>query len=52
MKRHYILDILAGIVLGVFEGLVVGYIYLDQETCVNLVSWMTEEKMSGPEYDV
>ncbi|XP_032677295.1 phospholipid phosphatase 6-like [Odontomachus brunneus] len=52
MRRHYILDVLAGIALGILEGLIVGYVYLDQETCVNLVSWMTEEKMSGPEFDV
>ncbi|EFN76643.1 phospholipid phosphatase 6 [Harpegnathos saltator] len=52
MRRHHILDVLAGIALGIFEGLLIGYIYLEQETCVNLVSWITDEKMSGAEYDV
>lgn len=52
MRRHYILDVLAGIVIGIFEGLLTGYMYLDHETCVNLISWITDEKMSGAEYDV
>lgn len=52
MRRHHVLDVLAGIALGIFEGLLIGYMYLEQETCVNLISWITDEKMSGPEYDV
>lgn len=35
MRRHHILDVLFGILLGIFEGLIVDYIYLEQETCVN-----------------
>jgi len=45
MRRHHILDVLVGMLLGVFEGLIMGYIYLEQETCVSLISWITEEKM-------
>lgn len=51
-RKHYIVDILAGIALGIFQGLLVGYIYLEQETCANLVWWITSEKISGAEYDV
>jgi len=49
MRRHHLLDVLVGIVLGIFEGLVIGYIYLEQETCINLISWITDEKISGAE---
>ncbi|XP_014470707.1 PREDICTED: presqualene diphosphate phosphatase-like [Dinoponera quadriceps] len=52
MRRHHILDVLAGIGIGILEGLLIGYMYLEQETCVNLISWVTDERMSGPEYDV
>ncbi|EFN82843.1 Presqualene diphosphate phosphatase, partial [Harpegnathos saltator] len=38
MRRHHILDVFFGILLGILEGLIVDYIYLEQETCVNLVS--------------
>ncbi|EZA52143.1 phospholipid phosphatase 6 [Ooceraea biroi] len=52
MRRHHVLDILAGIALGTFEGLLIGYMYLDQQTCTGLVWWLTDEKISGAEYDV
>ncbi|XP_066593969.1 inactive phospholipid phosphatase 7 [Prorops nasuta] len=52
MKRHHILDICGGIVLGIFEGLFMSCIYLDKSTCINLISWLTDEKVDGPEYDV
>lgn len=45
MRRHHILDILAGIVLGIFEGMIIGWLYLSQNTCISLVSWITNEKI-------
>ncbi|XP_029155089.1 phospholipid phosphatase 6-like [Nylanderia fulva] len=51
-REHYIVDIFAGIALGIFEGMLIGYIYLERETCTSLVSWITDEKTSGAEYDV
>lgn len=45
MRRHHILDVLVGVLLGIFEGLLLGYIYLEQDTCVSLISWITEEKI-------
>ncbi|XP_071636376.1 polyisoprenoid diphosphate/phosphate phosphohydrolase PLPP6-like [Temnothorax longispinosus] len=52
VRKHHIIDILAGIILGIFQGLLIGYIYLKQETCASLVWWITDEKISGAEYDV
>ncbi|XP_068979130.1 polyisoprenoid diphosphate/phosphate phosphohydrolase PLPP6-like [Bombus flavifrons] len=52
MRRHYILDISAGIFLGYIEGLLVSILYLDSETCSNLIYWITDEKLDGPEYDI
>lgn len=49
LRRHHILDVLVGVLLGIFEGLVIGYIYLDQETCINLISWITDVKTYGSE---
>ncbi|XP_029173161.1 phospholipid phosphatase 6-like [Nylanderia fulva] len=45
LRRHHILDVLVGVLLGIFEGLIIGYIYLEQETCINLVSWITDVKI-------
>ncbi|XP_011866194.1 PREDICTED: presqualene diphosphate phosphatase-like [Vollenhovia emeryi] len=47
MRRHHLLDVLAGVLLGIFEGLLIGYIYLEHETCVSLISWITDEKMDA-----
>ncbi|CAL1679724.1 unnamed protein product [Lasius platythorax] len=52
MREHHIGDILAGIALGIFQGMIIGYVYLERETCASLVWWITDEKISGAEYDV
>jgi len=52
MRKHHILDVLAGITLGIFQGFLIEYIYLNQETCISLIWWLTDEKISGAEYDV
>ncbi|XP_012539343.1 phospholipid phosphatase 6 [Monomorium pharaonis] len=52
MRKHHIADILVGIALGTVQGILLGYIYLDQDTCARLVWWITDEKISGAEYDV
>lgn len=52
MRVNYIGDVLAGITLGILQGMLIGYIYLEQKTCTSLVWWITDEKISGAEYDV
>ncbi|KAG7211457.1 hypothetical protein KM043_010739 [Ampulex compressa] len=52
MRRHHLLDIAAGVLLGIFEGILIGCMYLDVPTCAYLISWMTDEKIDGAEYDV
>lgn len=52
VRKHHIVDILAGIALGIFQGLLIGCMYLEQETCASLVWWITDEKISGAEYDI
>ncbi|XP_050462639.1 polyisoprenoid diphosphate/phosphate phosphohydrolase PLPP6-like isoform X1 [Cataglyphis hispanica] len=51
-REHHIVDVLAGIAVGIFQGMLIGYIYLERETCTSLVWWITDEKISGAEYDV
>lgn len=52
MKRHYILDIVAGLVVGYAEGIFMSILYLEPQTCKYLISWITDEKVDGAEYDV
>ncbi|XP_014489212.1 PREDICTED: presqualene diphosphate phosphatase-like [Dinoponera quadriceps] len=43
MKRHHILDVLFGIFLGILEGVIMEYIYLEQETCVDIILWISKD---------
>jgi membrane-associated phospholipid phosphatase len=52
MRRHYLLDVLAGALLGIFESYFISLIYLENETCTNLIWWLTDEKLDGGEYHV
>uniref|UniRef100_U5EUT2 Putative presqualene diphosphate phosphatase n=1 Tax=Corethrella appendiculata TaxID=1370023 RepID=U5EUT2_9DIPT len=50
--RHHILDVLGGVVLGIFEAVFLSIIWFDQESCIWIISWITDEKLSGAEYGV
>ena len=50
--RHHILDVVGGIVLGLLEAVLISILWLHQDSCVWLISWMTDEKLSGAEYGV
>lgn len=52
MRRHHLLDVSVGVVLGILESYLIGLIYLDEKTCKNLVYWLTDEKLDGGEYHV
>lgn len=49
LYRHHILDVVAGIFLGLVEAFLMSIFWFNQETCVSIMSWMTDEKISGPE---
>lgn len=52
MRRHHLLDVVVGTFVGLLEGIVIGYVFLDSQTCISLVSWISDEKIDGAEYDV
>ncbi|XP_051172096.1 polyisoprenoid diphosphate/phosphate phosphohydrolase PLPP6 [Leptopilina boulardi] len=52
MRRHYLLDVVGGILLGITNGILISTIYLTQETSTELISWITDEKLDGGEYHV
>jgi membrane-associated phospholipid phosphatase len=49
LYRHHILDVLAGVVLGLFEAFFLAIIWLNQESCESVMNWMTDESNTGPE---
>jgi len=52
MRRHHLLDIISGVLLGIIEGMFVGLIYLEADTCAGFIFWLTDEKLDGAEYHV
>lgn len=50
MLRHHLLDIFGGIVLGIVNAFLIYLIWFGQESCVYIISWMTDEKLAGAEY--
>uniref|UniRef100_A0A8D9B9Q0 Inactive phospholipid phosphatase 7 n=1 Tax=Cacopsylla melanoneura TaxID=428564 RepID=A0A8D9B9Q0_9HEMI len=49
LRRHYILDVLGGFVLGLLEACFISYVWLGKDTCQWLVTFLSDEKMG--DYD-
>ena len=52
MKRHYLLDVTSGILIGIINGMFIDAVYLSQETSTDIISWISDEKLEGGEYHV
>ncbi|KAK9752325.1 PAP2 superfamily [Popillia japonica] len=52
MNRHHILDVLAGVALGIMEGALIGLVLISEDTSKWLMNYLTDEKLDGGEYHV
>lgn len=52
MHRHYLLDILGGILLGLLEGGVMDILWLSDSSAKFLMSFLSDEKIDGGDYHV
>ncbi|XP_040151558.1 phospholipid phosphatase 6 [Anopheles arabiensis] len=52
LYRHHILDVLGGILLGLFNALLISILWFDQEGSIWLINWITDERVAGAEYAV
>nr|CAI5855596.1 unnamed protein product [Callosobruchus analis] len=52
MGRHYILDVLAGVCFGLFNGVLVGWLWISQDTALWMINYISDDKLDGGEYHV
>lgn len=45
--RHHILDVLAGILLGVLEAIVLSVLWLGKDASAHVMSWLSDERLPG-----
>lgn len=46
LKRHYLLDVTGGAVLGFIEAGIVSVIWLNKSSSVSIINWLSEEKVT------
>lgn len=47
LYRHHILDVIAGILLGCNEALILSILWLNKDTSKWVMSWLSDEKLPG-----
>lgn len=52
MYRHHILDVGAGVILGLLNGLFIGLLWLGQDSCEWIYSLLSDEKLEGGSFHV
>lgn len=52
MERHYLLDVAGGVILGIFEGVLVSLLWISQDNAKWLMNIVSDEKLDGGDYHV
>ncbi|XP_077301830.1 polyisoprenoid diphosphate/phosphate phosphohydrolase PLPP6-like [Arctopsyche grandis] len=51
-ERHYILDVIIGLLIGIVEGMLFSVLWLGEDTALYLINYLSDEKFYGGEYHV
>jgi presqualene diphosphate phosphatase len=52
LYRHHILDVVGGVFVGFLEALVMAVIWIGPETAINLVKWISDDRVSGNDAEI
>ncbi|KAJ4450720.1 hypothetical protein ANN_02150 [Periplaneta americana] len=52
LRRHHLLDVIGGVMLGVFEAIVLSWIWASEDFAGWVVAWLSDEKWDGGSYHV
>lgn len=52
LRRHHLLDVIAGSIVGYLVSLALAVIWVDQSTAEYMVSYVSDDKLEGGEYHV
>lgn len=52
MLRHHLLDVTAGVLLGILEGCLLGLLWCEENTAHWIISFLSDEKLDGGDYHV
>jgi presqualene diphosphate phosphatase len=51
-EKHYLLDVISGIGIGLVECLLLSMLWLSHDSAVYLVNYLSDEKLDGGEYHI
>lgn len=52
LNRHHILDVAGGVFLGLVEGWILGFLWLEDDTAKSIMNMLSDEKLDGGEFHV
>lgn len=52
MRRHHVLDVLAGVFAGIFTGMLNGGLWISEDLSRYFVSYLSDEALEGSSFDV
>ncbi|KAG5677486.1 hypothetical protein PVAND_007244 [Polypedilum vanderplanki] len=52
LYRHHILDVVAGVLIGFTEALIIGLIWIGPKTATEFIKWISDEKTAGSDAEI
>ena len=52
LRRHHLLDVASGVLLGVFEAVLLNWLWVSENLAFWVVSYLSDEKLEGGSYHV